>query len=412
MRIAAILKIVIWSCLLATALVLLYTLPARSMGIYPFFQKGMSYATWNKESFGTVLSDNSLKAMADLGVNCVSIVTTWYQEDYNSVKMNPTERTPSDSSIRHAIRKAHEAGMSVMLKPHIDLEGGRDCSRSDIGFQTEEKWSEWFSNYTNFIIHYARLAEKEGVELFCVGTELSFAATKSQIWREVVIPGVRKVFSGQLTYAANWDEYRDVAFWDVLDYAGIDAYFPLSKKPNPTFEDIKEGWKSWLGEIEEWQKKTNKPIIFTECGYPSADHAAIKPWEEPVAGAANIMIQADCYRAVFETFWDKSWFYGVYWWNWNTYAGSGGSSNRHFTPQNKPAAECVKTWYAQPVEKRLVPAGGDKPKLPDAEIVERLKIGEIKQKQDDIAKERKIYFNGEMAGKGKPRDRYLNHIKF
>jgi len=324
---------------------------------YPFFHKGMSYASWTEDSFENVKSDESLESMSRASVNSVAIIVTWYQENFDSTLLQRTERTPSDEGVRHAIRRAHKLGMSVMLKPHVDLENQQDSCRSDIGFQTEEEWRQWFNNYAKFVNHYARMAENENVEFFCVGTELTFASSKLEYWRDKIIPSVRKLFSGQITYAANWDDYSQVRFWDILDYAGIDAYFPLSKKNDPNLDELKEGWKQWLGEIETWQKTAKKPVVFTECGYCSADSAAKKPWVEAFSGMPNMRLQADCYIALFETFWDKPWFSGVYWWTWSTVPEAGGPANRRFTPQNKPALGHVKEWYSMSDYKRLLAKG-------------------------------------------------------
>lgn len=312
------------------------------------FQKGMCYVTWSRDAFMGTKSDESLLAMSKTGVNTVQIVPTWYQNDIDSLVIKRVEnRTPSDESIIHAIKKAHEYGMAVMLKPHIDLLKEEGNYRLDIGFTKEEDWQEWFCHYKKFILSYARMAEENKVEFFCVGTELSYAATKDEYWSEYIIPAVREVYSGKITYAANWDDYQNVKFWGSLDYAGIDAYFPLTNKENPEFEDIKTGWEKWLKEIRLWQADVQKPVVFTECGYCSADLAARKPWEEISARTPNLALQADCYRALMETFCGEPYFKGLYWWSWSTYAGSGGVNHSRFTPQNKPAMEYVKLWYLQ-----------------------------------------------------------------
>lgn len=315
---------------------------------YPVFQKGICYASWTRDSYASKRSDESLETISDVGANAVQVVATWYQNDFNDHEIRRIkERSPSDKSIRHAIRKAHEYGMSVMLKPHIDLINQEDSFRADIGFGSEKDWHKWFSNYKKFIVHYARIAEREDVEFLCVGTELSYASTKVDYWREMIIPSVRKVYSGYITYAANWDNYQHVEFWDDVDFAGIDAYFPLSKKKDPTVDDLKEGWKTWVYEMEKWHERIGKPVVFTECGYCSADTAAKRPWEVAYSGRPNLRIQADCYRALFETFCGKSWFRGLYLWKWSTYAGSGGRHHKRFTPQNKPALVYVKIWYSR-----------------------------------------------------------------
>jgi hypothetical protein len=48
----------------------------------------------------------------------------------------------------------------------------------------------------------------------------------SNEWKEL-IADARTVFSGRMTYAANFDEYFDVSWWRYLDMVGINAYFPL-----------------------------------------------------------------------------------------------------------------------------------------------------------------------------------------
>lgn len=326
---------------------------------YPMFQKGMSYVTWSSSGFASPASDASIRSMSEIGVKCVAIIPTWYQDKYNSTEIAANDRSPSDQSIRHAIRKAHSEGMFVMLKPHIDLTSDEDNSRSDIGFSSDDKWSEWFNNYTKFITHYAKIARDEDVEFFCVGTELTFAATKTDMWKNQVIPEVRKAYKGRIMYAANWDEYENVGFWDDLDYAGIDAYFPLADKGTPQYEEIRQGWRKWAKSIGEWAAKVKKPVLFTECGYASVNTAAVKPWQENKASEPNQALQADCYKALLEELWNEPWFFGLYWWSWNTYAGSGGVSNKGFTPQNKPAAECIKEWYKKNVEKNFIVTEAD-----------------------------------------------------
>ncbi len=322
------------------------------------FQKGMCYTSWTKDRYASPNSDASLKDMAKIGTKWVAILTTWYQQKCDTNTIFPTETTPSDSSIIHAIETAHALGMKVMIKPHLDIVDTSDGTwRGDIGCASEPDWKIWFENYRDFILHYAKIAEEHKVEMICIGTELTSVSTiKENMWKDIVIKPIREAYKGPLTYAANWnDEYTHIKFWDVLDYVGIDAYFPLVEdKANPTLEEIKKGWLlwSWVKEIEEFQKKVNKPIIFPEVGYCSADWTAKTPWEEIAAGRVNLELQANCYQALLETFWNKEWFYGVYWWRWGTDVRFGGPHNRGFSLQNKPAKDVVMKWYKKSTPKR------------------------------------------------------------
>jgi hypothetical protein len=309
-------------------------------------QKGMCYVTWDRERFASRYSDESLEKMASLGVQYISIIITQYQERHNSTDIKRTDKTPSDQSLIHAIKRAHKLGLKVMLKPHVDLIDKYDGTywRADIGFACEKDWKKWFEEYQKYILHYARMSKRLGVEIFCIGTELSFTTQKDPEWRKI-ISEVRKVYPGKLVYAANWDNYKNINFWTDLDYVGIDAYFPLSYESDPSAEDLKKGWEKWKCDIEIWQSQINKPVIFTEIGYPSTRHAPYTPWKGGTEGNADPEMQARCYEAFFETVWGQPWLAGVYWWKWDTNIHAGGTYNRQFTPQNKPAQRIIEVNY-------------------------------------------------------------------
>lgn len=321
------------------------------------FQKGMCYTAWSKNAYASDNSYESLKTVAGLGTKWVAITPTWYQDKCSTNLIFPTDNSPSDASIIHVIGEAHSLGMKVMLKPHLDLiDTSEGEFRGEITCSTDPEWEAWFKNYGNFIVHYAKIAEETKCEMLCIGTELTSAATiKENMWKTIVIPPIKEVYKGPLTYAANWhDEFQYVKFWDMMDYVGIDAYFPLSDKKVPTLEEIKKGWEPWMKVMEDFQKTVNKPIIFPEVGYCSADGVTKKPWEEAVGKQLNAELQADCYRAIFELFWSKEWFYGAYWWKWGTNKRLGGTANRSFTPQNKPSQKVVAEWYSRPAPKRTM----------------------------------------------------------
>ena len=319
------------------------------------WQKGMNYVTWSSDRYLSPDSDESLKALAKTGNEWVALVITWYQVDCASTDLSPTERTPSDASLIHAIKTIHSLGMKVMLKPQIDiLDKSVGTWRGEIYCPTEQHWDRWFDSYADCILYYAELSQKQGVDMYCIGVELSsVATTRRQMWKDKVIVPVRKAYKGPITYAANWDgEYKNVTFWDLVDYVGIDAYFPLTDAESPTFEEIKRGWEGWVKDLEEFQATVSKPIIFPEVGYCSAAGAAKEPWIEIVSGKADMQLQADCYRALLETIWDKQWFYGLYWWKWGTDVRFGGPSNKGYSPQNKSAEQVLKTWYGKPFPAR------------------------------------------------------------
>lgn len=236
-------------------------------------------------------------------------------------------------------------GIAVMLKPQIWVWKG--VFTGTITMQTEAQWKELEDSYDSFILSYAQLAEETQVPIFCIGTELEkFVENRPEYWQRL-ISKIRKVYTGKLTYAANWDEYKRTPFWKELDYIGIDAYFPLSEAKTPTLEDLRKGWQPWKTKIVEVAKVNDKKVLFTEFGYRSMDFTAKKPWlVDRTQEGVNLQAQVNAKKAIFQEFWAEDWFAGGYVWKWFVkHEKSGGSADNRFTPQNKPAQEVIESHY-------------------------------------------------------------------
>ncbi|WP_299529557.1 glycoside hydrolase TIM-barrel-like domain-containing protein [Ulvibacterium sp.] len=236
-------------------------------------------------------------------------------------------------------------GIKIMLKPQIWIWRGEYTGT--LKMQSEGDWKSLEASYKKFILSYAQLAEETQVSIFCIGTELEqFVKNRPNYWKEL-IHEIRGKYSGKLTYAANWDEYPRVPFWEQLDYIGIDAYFPLSEERDPTADQLRIGWEKWKVAMAELSESVKKPVLFTEFGYRSMDYTAKKPWlvdynEEKT----NLDAQATATQVVFDEFWSQDWFAGGYIWKWFIdHEKSGGPEDNRFTPQNKPAEETIKAHY-------------------------------------------------------------------
>lgn len=284
-----------------------------------------------------------ITSLRNNGFNCASILQTEYMDAPDSVEIKPHPlKTHSDQEILDTIDEMHANGLMAILKPHVDV-----ADDSWRGYIQPADIDAWFQAYTDFIAHYAAIAEDRGVEMLVMGTEFkSLIGEENRAYWGNVVAAVRAVYSGKLTYAANWDHYDKVCLWDLVDVVGIDAYFPLSKERSPSLQELVAGWSSsehegeprnFKQELADWQKQVGKEIIFTELGYRSTDFAAREPWEYLEARPANQELQADCYKAVIEAFKDSPWFKGVHIWNWSPKQDYGGQFNTDFTPQHKLA---------------------------------------------------------------------------
>ena len=202
-------------------------------------QNGISFATWWSGQYSRPDADLALSNLAATGANWISLIVTGYQDTITSTAIFTNTATPTDADLIHVITQAHSLGLQVMLKPHLDLANDPAHWRGQIGQTfTETQWAAWFAAYQMFINRYAQLAQTYSAEQFCVGTELSATESRANDWR-TAIAGIRSRYSGPLTYAANHGSEASLTWWDAVDYIGVDAYYPLTNKNNPTVADLK-----------------------------------------------------------------------------------------------------------------------------------------------------------------------------
>ena len=340
------------ACLLAA--VVGASAESSRQSVSPQWQKGVTFTVLDGHR-SNLLSSRAEKSMDYLRnkvhVEWIALNPFAYQRQVDSPWLQ-FGGDPPDEHLRHAIRQAHELGLKVMLKPHIWLSAqSADHWRGTIAMGTEDDWNQWFDNYRRFILYYAAIAEQEEVDVLCVGVELARTALeREQDWRRVIAE-VRNRYSGPLVYAANWwGEYEHVQFWDALDYIGINAFFPLSDVPQPNLASLRRNAEKVAGEIALLHQTSGKPVIFTEVGFKSISGASVRPWEWPRRFEPSVSLeeQAGCYQAILETFWDKPWFYGMYWWKWFSDLNHGGALHPGFTPRGKPAERILSTWFRKP----------------------------------------------------------------
>jgi hypothetical protein len=247
--------------------------------------------------------------------------------------------------LQYAKRFQRE-NVHIMVKPHIWVWKGEFTG--NIKMESEENWVILEDSYREFMLTYAKAAEDLNAEILCIGTELEqFVLNRPQYWQKL-IEEIREIYKGKLTYAANWDEFKRVTFWNQLDYIGIDAYFPLSEKKSPTVAEFELGWKTHKDEIIKIHTTYNKPVLFTEFGYRSVDYTGKEPWDSNrVEGSINLEAQANGLQAIHNQFWKEDWFAGGFIWKWfHRHDEVGGEKNNRFTPQNKPAGKLLETLYA------------------------------------------------------------------
>jgi hypothetical protein len=312
------------------ALTVLLVTVSVSQARTPFFQKGVNF-TAERGGYDSHLAMGVLKELRGHGVNSIALVPYGFTR-----RGTATVRFPGgmerDESIAALADEAHKLGMKVMLKPQIWVGGGG--FPGDLDYSDPVLRAQWFGAYGEFVDHYSKLASRIRADIFCVGTEFGKLSVHEKEWRALV-RRARQHYAGPVVYAAlQGPEFENLKFWDALDYIGLNNYYPL---PDTLATD------QIVKKVEAVQRRYNKPVIFPEAGFPSLEAPHRAPWDE-TRRKISCEDQARAYDAVFRGFYNKPWFYGVYWWKVGSDAYGGPDDGSH-TPWGKPAMDIVAKWY-------------------------------------------------------------------
>ena len=294
--------------------------------------EGFAYPSWWNGAYADTASAQSLDDMVQTRANAIQLNVSYFVDTYRSNAIYADSGTESLANLGATIDAAHARGLAVLVKPLVDSKDGIWRGQ----FQPTDP-AAFFASYKTMIVAEAQTAEAHHAELFAIGCETDQLAGSAHLadWTDI-IAAVREVYSGKLTYAAEWPDPAAVSFWSQLDYAGIDNYVPLSHDPAPTIDELIAAWtqassdpevqqyfgaKSPIRFFEDFAASVGKPLLFTELGYGSNTLAAADPANFWDPASPDPALQAKLYQAFFEA-WNRessSALKGVFLWDWNTF---------------------------------------------------------------------------------------------
>jgi hypothetical protein len=292
------------------------------------------------------IDETTLQPIINIHANSIAIMPyAFFSLEKPEVKYNQHDQHWGENidGVIGSIQLAHKMNLSVLLKPHLWI--GRGLYTGAFRLNTENDWKIWEDSYQKYMLHFAAVADSMKAEIFCIGTELGASIKeRPQFWNSF-IDTLKQTYHGKLTYAANWDDYKNVPFWEKLDYIGVDAYFPLANDKTPSVNSLNKGWKKYSDELKRISSTHNRPILFTEYGYRNVDYAGAEPWKEN-EGNQNNHAQANALEAFYQSFAGKKWFAGGYIWKWYVEKSRHRKRDIDFTPQERPALQVIENWYS------------------------------------------------------------------
>jgi hypothetical protein len=343
----------------------------------------LQYQGFNYPAFynGGYENGDTLADLQATGSNSVALEDEYSIDVKTSTIVTDANYTDSLQSLGATIKEAEADGQQVMVRPLIDFlnpsidNGMTGDWRS---YFNPSDPAAFFASYKTMLVDQATVAQQNGAQVFCIGTELDQLTGPAYLsyWTDI-ISAVRDVFSGKLTYSAEYDDNTSpwqyggtglpagtgniatqVSFWNQLDYVGIDEYAPISDAANPTQAQLVAGWEqtptdasvlaftgnqSLISYFEGVSATIGKPLFFTELGYEDATDAA----KQPFYTSTNVVdqpLQTALYQA-FGTAWaaeNNGSLIGVNFWNWDPdKAETAPADGPNFSPQSNPAALSV-----------------------------------------------------------------------
>lgn len=239
-------------------------------------QWGMNVISSSEYGMSSVQMEKNLQELVTLGGTTAVFVSVHYQESTFSSKIYPKQSSPSVQSLKSAISFAKRLGLKVSLKPHVNLETRESRNRIN-----PANFSEWSTNYSEYILSYAYLASELKVDSFFIGTELEGTTNNDEYWRSL-IKLVRKVYKGEVSYSSNrLSEAENINWWDSLDFIGVSFYEPvLTVVDNDTTEaELISAWyyNGYILRLLQLHERWKKNIILSELGYYGRYDTALNP---------------------------------------------------------------------------------------------------------------------------------------
>jgi hypothetical protein len=290
----------------------------------------------------------ALDRIRDLGAPWVLVPVYGYVDSVDAPGVSadwepPVSFAEYEAFVREVVAAARDRDLSVALVPYLNI---RRADPADWrGTLAPPDWPAWFRSYAAFLDRWVDVARTERVGLLAVGAELVSSERHVEAWRRL-IAHVRTRYDGRLFYSSNWDHYRETPFHDRLDVVGLSGYYSLPYDAPSSPVAIHRLWEEVRAELLLFGREVDRPLLFTEIGYPSIAGAARDPWNYLAEGAADTTEQALGLAAFTRAFRNEPWLEGVFFWNWSPFRG--GPHDRSYSLRDKPAERIVRNWFQGP----------------------------------------------------------------
>lgn len=324
----------------------------------------------------------TLAEVHSLGAAWLVLTPTWtYTRQNPPVLETMTGFDPLWNDTTSTVAGARDLGIKVALFPTPRFNQAVDDwwagSVRDFAW-----WLVWFDRYRNFILHFADLAEQQGVEALILGGEwikpaipgaIMMNGTPSGIpadaearWKDLLLE-IRTRFSGKLAWALPFDKEIGALppFLNEVDQIYLLWSHPLVEQSGASEQVLHaEAARLLDDEVHPFQEDTGKPVVLG-ISYPSADGGITgcladplaifegfcldpellsRPHEDIPTIALDLDEQAQVYNALLIAINERDWISGFV---SRGFYPPAILQDKSYSVHGKPAGDILKVWFPQ-----------------------------------------------------------------
>jgi hypothetical protein len=314
---------------LPVPVVLNYTGPIPERVSGQPFQQGIEFIDYWSSAWQPLV-EPTIERIISKNAQWAQIASVW-----GIISIDPPIFEPNGNSFRteelvSQIRALHAQGLKVAIR----AEGFPDSRAEEATYSrshTNQWYDAFFEQVKKVIMYNTRIAKQENVEMLIINnfnwTDDNKPATATYInkkWKDIVA-AVRAEYPAVLLTNDNYVDRPQYDWFGDLDYIGDIWWWPLAtNKTNTNFASMKaKALQILKNTFLPRYKRFNKPVIFSEMAYYSADTSATQKYgvyspelsdfdPETPSVLSDWKEQADAYEAVLWAFAETPWVQGVY----------------------------------------------------------------------------------------------------
>jgi hypothetical protein len=186
-----------------------------------------------------------IESVQEAGLNTIAVTSYAHQGDWNS--SNLWFNDPEENVIDE-IRRAKKAGLKVVLILRVAIDHAFEKNRflwhGMIMPKSDSELDEWFKRYHRFVASWTKIAEREGVDVLGVASEMNSMTTTTQIEE---LPGLHHYYLDEEQTAERRAKIQ----------AEISSARDSKSKPQKSFADTREEFEGSVLAHRAWAEETS-----------------------------------------------------------------------------------------------------------------------------------------------------------